>query len=64
MKNLTVSRLKGKKYSSSLTAFKPLKGTFSDITAINYDLGKRVIYSASIKIIHKSNQIFAQELKV
>lgn len=62
MKNLKISEIIEKKYSSSVTVHKPKKGTFSDITAVNYNLIKGETYSASIKIIQKDNHSFEQEV--
>lgn len=64
MKNLYISEIKEKKYSSSVTVHKPKKGTFSDITSVNYDLKKGETYSASIKILQKGNNLFEQEVNI
>lgn len=64
MKNLNISKIKERKYSSSVTVSKPKKGSITDITAVNYDLKEGSLYSASIKIVHTNDFSFEQEVNI
>jgi hypothetical protein len=58
MKTLNISEIEEKEHSSSITVRKPKKDSYSDITAVNYELKRAETYSASIKIIQKDNFSF------